>query len=204
MKILFIGNPSTDEYVVLRIPDSVEYYWEATLEPALFDTLEQELYQFSAIAWGALFGSAISSIANWLKGRTGGDAYREAAGWNNLISRLKSMGITYENSKFVYCNHCDGKTYRVWINNSGAVEIATREPTGDNPRFDCKVINEVLPEVYKFLPSCGTTGKSITGSITGSWLDPANSTMGIPNLILYLGGGLIAVAILFKVIKMIK
>lgn len=200
MKILIYGNPGTDEFVVFKVPDYLEQYWELYVEPQF-----NNLYADSFSAWGAAIAAGIAALSSWLKGRTGGDAYREQAGWNNLISRLKSMGITYENSKFVYCNHCDGKTYRVWINNSGAVEFATREATGDNPRFDCKVIKEVLPQIYTYLPSCVTTGKSLTGSLTGTWGNIASgSTAGIPNLVLYLGGGLIAVALLFKLIKMIK
>lgn len=209
MRVLMIGNKYTDEYYVLKAPDRDNEHWDNVVLPKIYGAIQAD-YQFSG-AWGVALTAVVGAVTNWLKGRVGGDAYREQAGWNRLIDRLTSMGLNSPDWRFVYCNHCDGKTYRVHITSDGTVDIRERErgtgvaAPGENPRFDCLVIKEVLPEIYKHLPSCALvdpkTGKV---TVTGTFFDPSSKTMGIPNMIIYLVGGLLGVAVLFKVLKMIK
>jgi len=147
-----------DSYWKITIPELYvneffDYFKELNLK-------NEGLSDFSVIDWGFLIGSAIGAIGNWL-GSKGGTVGRVQSGWYDLISKLQSMGITYQNSKFVYCNHCDGKTYRIWIDNSGMVQYAIREAIGENPRFDCKVIQSILPEIYKALPACNGNGNGL-------------------------------------------
>ena len=110
-------------------------------------------------AW-VVFASIVSSIASAYgssrMGGSGGVGSGVGEGWDRVVQYLV-------NNKFLYCTDDCGAAWRVWINNAGQAEIASRELTGANVRFDCAI----LPSVLLNLVPCDKTkerGKQYSGS----------------------------------------
>lgn len=108
---------------------------------------------FGVVEWGIVIASAINAIVSWLSSRGGGTVRRVESGWWDFVNYLISLGYVYENPKFIFCSHCDGDTKKIWIDNSGNLQIEGGKPPGDintrpNSRFDCRMMKNKIQDVW--------------------------------------------------------
>jgi len=176
MRTIFLNDPVMSGVHEFQIPenywlqfqDEILPYLENIFQQAKIETEFEEQFGF---AWGAVIGSAISAASTWLQSRGGSSSYWSAWSWDKFVNDMKNAGCVTENPKFAYCHHCDGNTYRVWVNNSGAIEYATREKTGSNCRVQCSMLPQLILDQ---MPACsdGSRPGHKPGGETTPYQDP--------------------------------
>lgn len=160
MKIVLIPKPGTNEFLYVRLDDGYEYLYEELIVPALNNlhandsVFKAPTVQFSDFSFGwAILASFVASLVATAANHQGSNKnYGNAAAMTALPGFYKIQQYLRDN-KFLYCNDdCQtSNSWRVWINDQGIVEIASRNyaktgegGTAGNTRFDCYQLPEQL------------------------------------------------------------